>query len=84
MKPNTVDLKDRQDAAWIREAFGIEGRTMPGQKFRSIEAMKATPPPDRGISLQKRIAGILARSAAFLPPFERPKGVFKLRTIEEM
>jgi hypothetical protein len=57
---------------------------MPVQKFRSIEAMKATPPPDRGISLQKRIAGILARSAALLPPFERPKGVFKFRTIEEM
>jgi hypothetical protein len=24
MKANTVRLKDRQDAAWIREAFGIE------------------------------------------------------------
>ena len=57
---------------------------MPVQKFRSIEEMKATPPLDRGLSLEQRIDGLLRRSSALLPPFEKPKGVFKFRTIEEM
>lgn len=57
---------------------------MPVQKFRNIEEMKATPPTGRGISLERRIGGLLRRSEALLPSFERPKGVFKFRTIEEM
>jgi hypothetical protein len=57
---------------------------MPVQKFRNIEEMKASPVPDRGLTLRQRIVAILARSSALLPPFERPRGVFKFRSIEEM
>ena len=57
---------------------------MPVQKFHNIEEMKATPVPDRGLTLRARIAANLSRSSALLPPFERPRGVFKFRGIEEM
>lgn len=57
---------------------------MPVQKFRSIEAMKAAPVPDRGIPLEVRMANLFARSAILAPPVERPKGVFKFRSIEGM
>jgi len=57
---------------------------MPVQRFRNIEEMKATAVPSRGLTLRARIAANLGRSAALLPPFERPRGVFKFRVIEEM
>ncbi len=57
---------------------------MPVQKFRNIEAMKAAAIPDRGIPLEKRMAALFERSAMLAPPIERPKGVFKFRSIEEM
>ncbi len=57
---------------------------MPVQKFHSIEEMKATAVPDRSLRLRQRIIAIQARSSALLPPFDRPRGVFKFRSIEEM
>lgn len=57
---------------------------MPIQKFRSIEDMKAAPIPDRGLSLEQRMAALFARSARLAPPVERPKGVFKFKSPEAM
>lgn len=60
------------------------GWEMPVQKFRSLEEMKAAPVPDRRVPLERRIAALFARSAMLAPPIEKPKGVFKFRSIEEM
>jgi hypothetical protein len=57
---------------------------MPIQKFRSIEEMNTAPLLDRGLTLERRIAALLARSAALAPPFPKPQGVFKFRTFDEM
>ena len=57
---------------------------MPIQKFRSIEDMSAEPKPNRGIPLERRIAELLAVSAALAPFAAKPKGVFKFRNLEEM
>lgn len=57
---------------------------MPVQKFRSIEAMKAAPVLDRGVPLEVRMANLFARSAKLAPPIDRPRGVFKFRSIEGM
>jgi hypothetical protein len=57
---------------------------MPIQKFRSIEEMSAAPHVDRGVPLGRRIAELLAVSAALAPQVSRGRGVFKFRSFEEM
>lgn len=53
------------------------------QRFRSIEAMSAAEVPARA-PLAERIDALWRRSATLSPPWHRPTGVFRFRSLEEM
>lgn len=53
------------------------------QRFRSIEAMSAAA-VESPRDLESRLRALWARTASLLPPWDRPCGVFKFRTFDEL